>query len=37
MKCDLGKCGRCNCGPVYVRREGPVFTMDEVRRLPANY
>jgi NAD(P)H-flavin reductase len=25
MKCGLGKCGRCNCGPVYVCKEGPVL------------
>ena len=23
MKCGVGKCGRCNCGPVYVCKEGP--------------
>ena len=22
MKCGVGKCGRCNCGPVYVCKEG---------------
>lgn len=25
MKCGLGKCGRCNVGPLYVCRDGPVF------------
>ena len=28
MKCGVGKCGRCNCGPVYVCKEGPVFTLE---------
>ena len=37
MKCGLGKCGRCNCGPVYVCKEGPVFTMEQMQRLPADY
>jgi NAD(P)H-flavin reductase len=37
MKCGLGKCGRCNCGPVYVCKEGPVFTMAEMRKLPADF
>ncbi len=34
MKCGVGKCGRCNCGPVYVCKEGPVFTLEQLRRLP---
>ncbi len=33
MKCGVGKCGRCNCGPVYVCKEGPVFTMEELAAL----
>ncbi len=37
MKCGLGKCGRCNCGPLYVCKEGPVFSMEQLRRLPADY
>ena len=37
MKCGVGKCGRCNCGPVYVCKEGPVFTMEQMQRLPADY
>ncbi len=34
MKCGLGKCGRCNIGSVYVCKEGPVFTAEEIQRLP---
>lgn len=34
MKCGVGKCGRCNCGPVYVCKEGPVFTLEQLRQLP---
>lgn len=34
MKCGVGKCGRCNCGPVYVCKEGPVFTLEQIKTLP---
>ncbi|MGL4943098.1 MAG: FAD/NAD(P)-binding protein [Thermoguttaceae bacterium] len=37
MKCGVGKCGRCNCGPVYVCKEGPVFTKAQLNSLPADY
>ncbi|MDR1958257.1 MAG: FAD/NAD(P)-binding protein [Planctomycetaceae bacterium] len=37
MKCGLGKCGRCNCGPVYVCKEGPVFTLEQLKALPDDY
>ncbi|HVN80954.1 MAG TPA: FAD/NAD(P)-binding protein [Terriglobia bacterium] len=37
MKCGLGKCGRCNVGPAYVCKEGPVFTMEQIRHLPADF
>jgi NAD(P)H-flavin reductase len=37
MKCGVGKCGRCNCGPVYVCKEGPVFTLEDLRQMPADY
>jgi NAD(P)H-flavin reductase len=37
MKCGFGKCGRCNCGPLYVCKEGPVFTMEELAALPLDY
>jgi sulfhydrogenase subunit gamma (sulfur reductase) len=37
MKCGFGKCGRCNCGPLYVCKEGPVFTMEELAALPQDY
>jgi NAD(P)H-flavin reductase/formate hydrogenlyase subunit 6/NADH:ubiquinone oxidoreductase subunit I len=37
MKCGIGKCGRCNVGPLYVCKEGPVVTLDQWRRLPADY
>ena len=37
MKCGIGKCGRCNIGDKYVCKEGPVFTYDELKRLPQEY
>ena len=37
MKCGIGKCGRCNIGGKYVCRDGPVFTREELRELPAEY
>ena len=37
MKCGVGKCGRCNCGPVYVCKEGPVFTLEELKKMPKDY
>ena len=30
MKCGLGKCGRCNIGPLYVCKDGPVFSFEEI-------
>jgi sulfhydrogenase subunit gamma (sulfur reductase) len=37
MSCGLGKCGRCNCGPVYVCKDGPVFSLDELNTMPKDY
>ena len=37
MKCGLGKCGRCNIGPAYVCKHGPVFDYAELRELPDEY
>jgi NAD(P)H-flavin reductase len=34
MKCGVGQCGRCNVGSVYVCRDGPVFTLDQIRHMP---
>lgn len=34
MKCGVGQCGRCNVGPFYVCRDGPVVTAADLRRLP---
>ncbi|MDO4739293.1 MAG: FAD/NAD(P)-binding protein [Eubacteriales bacterium] len=37
MKCGVGKCGRCNIGSKYVCKDGPVFRLDELDRLPDEY
>ena len=37
MKCGIGKCGRCNIGPKYVCKDGPVFTYQELKGLPNEY
>jgi NAD(P)H-flavin reductase len=37
MKCGIGICGKCNTGPKYVCKDGPVFTLEELNRIPAEY
>lgn len=37
MKCGIGKCGRCNIGPKYVCKDGPVFSYAQLERLPQEY
>ena len=34
MKCGIGKCGRCNVGSLYVCKDGPVFTVEEIEKMP---
>ncbi|KXA91765.1 hypothetical protein AKJ64_04535 [candidate division MSBL1 archaeon SCGC-AAA259E17] len=34
MKCGVGKCGRCNVGSLYVCKDGPVFSYDQVQESP---
>jgi len=33
MKCGIGKCGRCNIGGVYVCKDGPVFSYEQVKGM----
>jgi sulfhydrogenase subunit gamma (sulfur reductase) len=33
MKCGVGHCGRCNVGSKYVCRDGPVFTLEQLRQM----
>ncbi len=37
MKCGIGICGRCNVGPEYVCKDGPVFTMAQLAVMPQEY
>jgi sulfhydrogenase subunit gamma (sulfur reductase) len=37
MKCGIGKCGHCSVGPVYVCKDGPVFSFEQINALPAEY
>lgn len=37
MKCGLGKCGRCNIGRTYICQNGPVFTLEQLEDLGADY
>lgn len=37
MKCGIGICGRCNVGPEYVCKDGPVFTLAQLNKLPKEY
>jgi NAD(P)H-flavin reductase len=34
MSCGLGKCGHCMMGDLYVCKDGPVFTYDEIKNKP---
>jgi len=35
MKCAVGFCGHCQFGPVFVCKDGPVFTHDRLRHILA--
>ena len=37
MKCGIGICGRCNIGDKYVCKDGPVFSLAELKKLPPEY
>jgi sulfhydrogenase subunit gamma (sulfur reductase) len=37
MKCGVGKCGHCTVGKTYVCKDGPVFTYEELLRMPVEY
>ncbi len=34
MKCGIGICGRCNIGEKFVCKDGPVFTLEELNKMP---
>jgi NAD(P)H-flavin reductase len=37
MKCGIGICGRCNIGDRYVCKDGPVFSLAQLKELPPEY
>jgi sulfhydrogenase subunit gamma (sulfur reductase) len=37
MTCGIGKCGKCNIGHQYVCVDGPVFSMEQLSRMPEEY
>jgi NAD(P)H-flavin reductase len=37
MKCGIGMCGRCNIGDQYVCKDGPVFSLAQLKELPSEY
>ena len=37
MKCGVGKCGRCNVGPYFVCKHGPVFSWAQVSQMKQDY
>jgi sulfhydrogenase subunit gamma (sulfur reductase) len=37
MKCGIGMCGRCNIGDKYVCKDGPVFSLAQLKELPPEY
>ena len=37
MKCGFGKCGRCNVGKVFICKDGPVFSYEQILELPEEY
>ena len=37
MKCGIGICGRCNIGDKFVCKDGPVFSLAQLRELPSEY
>jgi len=37
MKCGVGKCGRCNVGRYYVCKDGPVFSLEQLKEIPDEY
>jgi NAD(P)H-flavin reductase len=37
MKCGIGMCGHCNIGQQFVCKDGPVFTLEQLGRMPREY
>lgn len=37
MSCGVGRCGRCNIGPHYICKDGPVFSQAQLEKMPQEY
>jgi len=37
MKCGIGMCGRCNVGRHFVCKDGPVFTLAQLSKMPKEF
>ena len=37
MKCGVGMCSHCNVGQLFVCKDGPVFTLEDLNRMPKEY
>ncbi len=37
MKCGIGICGRCNIADKYVCKDGPVFSLAQLKEMPGEY
>jgi NAD(P)H-flavin reductase len=37
MKCGIGMCGRCNIGEFFVCKDGPVFSLAQLKEMPNDY
>jgi NAD(P)H-flavin reductase len=37
MKCGIGMCGRCNIGEYFVCKDGPVFSLAQLKKMPNDY
>jgi NAD(P)H-flavin reductase len=35
MKCGIGICGRCNIGSKYICKDGPVFSLAQLKEYRA--
>jgi NAD(P)H-flavin reductase len=33
MKCGVGLCGHCQCGPAFICKDGPVFPFEEIEEI----
>lgn len=33
MKCGIGLCGHCQCGPTFVCKDGPIFRYDRIQNI----